>query len=333
MLLVVHVTTAQAGNIFIGGPGSNWNTPANWWPDPALPGTEDVVLQNPTSGANPIVNSHVPEIGWYRPGHAGFTVGLDVFAGGHLHALYEATLGYESETTVTVNVFGGIFSTGGQIAVGSSAQNDSTGILNISGGYVASGSNTTVAWNPGTVGTITITDGTLSVGDSLWISVYSSGGIFNLENGNVTVTNNTILGWQQPCEGILNISGGMLSTGGLWVGYDGFGKVNISGGVLDVDELAFGFGPGFNGDGVINITDSGIITWQGDRRDYVKQFAFIGEIVSYEGAGKVNYAYNSQTGKTEIWAEPPYNRMDFNRDGIVDILDLFRLADAWLVPY
>lgn len=304
--LVVFALLAVLGHadtlIWTGPAGGNWNDVSNWFPDyNRLPGAGDVVLQNPIVGfPHPTIDSAVPDVGWYRPGHAGFTVGLRMLPGGSLNCIYEASLAHEAGTQATLNLKdgGGSFSCSAAINVGWLG----TGKINLAaGGTVTSAGNTTLAWNTGSTGIVSMAGGMMNVGDSLWVSTFSSGGLFDMSDGELNVTNNIILGWDSGITGTMNIDGGVIDAGGLWVGYAGIGDIALNGGEINTSALAFGLG---GGSGSIDITEGIINYLGGDITETVEIWESLGNLKAYNGTGNVMSEWDSDTNITTIWAVP-----------------------------
>ena len=124
-------------------------------------------------------------------------------------------------------------------------------------------------------------------------------------------------------HGIVNISGGLFSTGSLQVGWSGTGTINMTGGIIELnDNLVV---PGLTGSGVVNLnggtinasdlrltSDSGLLDitlgtliLDGNDLEVVQTNIDNGRLTAYEGQGEVNADYDvTNPGKTTLTATP-----------------------------
>jgi len=168
-----------------------------------------------------------------------------------------------------------------------------------------------------------ITDGitaeceTLRVGNSSFTANLDiSGGSLTAAGAYVGVDNST-------GHGILNMSGGLFSTGSLQVGWSGIGTVNMTGGVINLnDNLTI---PGLRGSGTVNLnggiiyasdlnltSESGLLDitrgtliLEGDDTAVIQTNIDNGRLTAYEGQGRLNVDYDvTNPGKTTVTATP-----------------------------
>jgi hypothetical protein len=124
-------------------------------------------------------------------------------------------------------------------------------------------------------------------------------------------------------HGILNMSGGLFSTGSLQVGWSGIGTVNMTGGVINLnDNLTI---PGLRGTGTVNLnggtiyasdlnltSDSGLLDitrgtliLEGDDTEIIQTNIDNGRLTAYERQGTLNVDYDvTNPGKTTVTATP-----------------------------
>jgi hypothetical protein len=122
-------------------------------------------------------------------------------------------------------------------------------------------------------------------------------------------------------HGILNVSGGLFSTGSLQVGWVGTGTVNVTGGVIDLeDNLVV---PGRTGTGTVNLNGGiiyaselrltsekgllditiGTLILDGNDIETVQKYIDDEWLIAYKGQGKINMDYNvTNEGKTTLTA-------------------------------
>jgi hypothetical protein len=124
-------------------------------------------------------------------------------------------------------------------------------------------------------------------------------------------------------HGILNMSGGLFSTGSLQVGWSGIGTVNMTGGVINLnDNLTI---PGLRGTGTVNLNGGtiyasdlnltsesgqlditrGTLILNGDDTEIIQTNIDNGRLTAYEGQGRLNVDYDvTNPGKTTVTATP-----------------------------
>lgn len=207
---------------------------------------------------------------------SGGTVGFG-FGGGDV-----SYIGNQAGSSGTVDVTGGTWTYGSALLVG----NDGTGVLNLSGGsggtlYGGAGAGQlNLGYNGGGSGTANVSGGTW-VNGSLNVG-YSGTGLLNISGGSFS-NSYTYVGNQSGSSGTVNMSGGTWTTGSAFtVGGYGTGVLNLTGGTVDASGTANYIGThtgssgtvnvsggtwtmlssylGYGGTGVVNLTDSGIIT-------------------------------------------------------------------------
>lgn len=166
-----------------------------------------------------------------------------------------------------------------------------------------------------------VTDGIEAVCETLRVG--NSGATTNLDitSGSLTAAGAYVGVDNEAGHGILNISGGLFSTGSLQVGWVGTGTVNMTGGVIDLeDNLEV---PGRTGTGTVKLHGGtiyaselrltsnkgllditvGKLVLDGNDIEKVQKFIDDGWITAYEGQGKVNLDYNfTNEGKTTLTA-------------------------------
>jgi hypothetical protein len=144
------------------------------------------------------------------------------------------------------------------------------------------------------------------------LRVANSGATTNLDitGGSLTAVG-AYVGVDNPDGyGIMNISGGLFSTGSLQVGWFGTGTVNMTGGVIQLsDNLEV---PGRSGTGTVNLNGGtiyasdlrltsfqgllditvGTLILDGNDVETVQQFIDDRWLTAYEGKGKINLDYD-----------------------------------------
>jgi len=122
-------------------------------------------------------------------------------------------------------------------------------------------------------------------------------------------------------HGILNMSGGLFATGSLQVGWAGIGTVNMTGGVIELeDNLII---PGRTGEGMVKLfggtiyaselrltSDKGLmditmgeLILDGNDIEMVQDYIDDGWLTAYHGQGEINMDYNvTNEGKTTLSA-------------------------------
>ncbi len=207
---------------------------------------------------------------------SGGTVGFG-FGGGDFNYI-----GNQAGSSGTVDVTGGSWTYGSALRVG----NDGTGVLNLSGGSGGSANGGAGAgqlllgYNGGGSGTANVSGGTW-VNGTLHVG-YSGTGLLNISGGSLS-NSYSYVGSQSGSSGTVNVSGGTWTSGGAFaVGNYGTGVLNLTGGTVDasgtynfIGEKTGSSGTmnvsggtwntstvylGHGGTGVVNLTDTGIIT-------------------------------------------------------------------------
>lgn len=207
---------------------------------------------------------------------SGGTVGFG-FGGGDFNYI-----GNQAGSSGTVDVTGGSWTYGSALRVG----NDGTGVLNLSGGSGGSANGGAGAgqlllgYNGGGSGTANVSGGTW-VNGTLHVG-YSGTGLLNISGGSLS-NSYSYVGSQSGSSGTVNVSGGTWTSGGAFaVGNYGTGVLNLTGGTVDasgtynyIGEKTGSSGTmnvsggtwntstvylGNDGTGVVNLTDTGIIT-------------------------------------------------------------------------
>ena len=166
-----------------------------------------------------------------------------------------------------------------------------------------------------------ITDGITAVCETLRVG--NSGGTtyLDIKGGSLTATGAYIGVDNKDGHGILNMSGGTFSTGGLQVGWVGTGTINMTGGVINLnDNLEI---PGRTGTGTVNLLGGtiyasdlrltsakgllditvGKLILDGNDIENVQKFIDDDWLTGYGGQGKINMDYNiTNEGKTTVTA-------------------------------
>ena len=207
---------------------------------------------------------------------SGGTVGFG-FGGGDFNYI-----GNQAGSSGTVDVTGGSWTYGSALRVG----NDGTGVLNLSGGSGGSANGgagagqLNLGYNGGGSGTANVSGGTW-VNGTLHVG-YSGTGLLNISGGSLS-NSYSYVGSQSGSSGTVNVSGGTwTSSSAFAVGNYGTGVLNLTGGTVDasgtynyIGEKTGSSGTvnvsggtwntstvylGHGGTGVVNLTDTGIIT-------------------------------------------------------------------------
>jgi len=195
-----------------------------------------------------------------------------------------------------------------------------------------------------------------------WTGFGNKTAILNMTGGTLHVVNFLAVGHQDPGQypssGLFNLSGGDVTIDGTFgIGWGGTGRVNMTGGTVTTEVLAFApvltafpewICPGHldlhggtvlvndglalndglwsidieGGTLIVNGELAGIDYWVA--RDWV---------TAYRGKGTVMWDYDvTNPGYTTIWACGLTNPTgDFDADCDVDLLDFAQVADNWLV--
>ena len=166
-----------------------------------------------------------------------------------------------------------------------------------------------------------VEDGITAECETLRVGNASSPTNLDISGGSLSASG-AYVGVDSPAgHGILNMSGGLFSTGSLQVGWAGTGTVNMTGGVIELeDNLVV---PGRTGTGTVNLNGGtinaselrmtsdkgsmditlGTMILDGNDIDTVQKFIDDEWITAYGGQGKINLDYNvTNEGKTTLSA-------------------------------
>jgi len=166
-----------------------------------------------------------------------------------------------------------------------------------------------------------ITDGIDAVCETLRVGNGGATASLEINGGSLTAAGAYIGVDNKDGHGILNISGGLFSTGGLQVGWVGTGTVNMTGGVINLnDNLEV---PGRTGTGTVNLkggiiyandldltSDKGLLDitvgtliLDGNDIETVQKYIDDEWLTAYDGQGRINMDYNvTNEGKTTVTA-------------------------------
>lgn len=199
--------------------------------------------------------------GWFRLGTAAAATGNFNLSGGTLTTVGRQNIGEAAGASGNVNVTGGIWNspTDNALAVGgnSAATAGGTGTLMLSGsGTINSKQEFWVGAGTGSIGTFTMTGGTLN--GSSWVAIGRSGGTgtANMSGGTWTKTGagtNFIVG--STGSGTMNLSGGLLDvqTGVTWLGESAGSTFTLSGtGELRTTQVIVGVNAASNATAALN---------------------------------------------------------------------------------
>ena len=147
-----------------------------------------------------------------------------------------------------------------------------------------------------------------------------------MTGGTWTTSNHLILGEAGGSTATVNISDGSISVYSLWVGNNGQGIVNMTGGTITqtqagenlyISTFANKTGNQFNLDaGTVNVQNinmgagtldihAGTLIIDGDKTPTISSYVTSGYIIAYDGSGTVVWDYNtSNAGKTTVTAIP-----------------------------
>jgi len=150
--------------------------------------------------------------------------------------------------------------------------------------------------------TMTMTGGTLEIGDWIWWGDgEGSHGTFEMSGGTITVVNEHELGWGGG-TGTWIMTGGTVSAGRLVIptGNGAAGQLYLRGGTYTVGSG----GLSMTATGLIDIT-KGTLLLQGDRTTDIQGFINGGRITAYGGPGYFELDYNTRNeGMTTLTAVP-----------------------------
>lgn len=280
-VIAVGITpSAQAQKYWGGGTAGlehDWGTAANWNAAGVPVAGNYLFITNTTSLNYPIISS-----GTFTNGdiwHGAFNSNparLDI-TGGTLFVVGTFAVGPDAASGVTVNHSSGTVavSGGGTFFV---AQSGATGTYNLSGDAVLTSTKTlNVGYNSTSVGTFNMTNGTLTVNNSVNIGGRGNGadgtptGTFNMSGGTFTSTSWFSIGESGAGGvGIFNLTGGTVNaatSGGTAVNLgdrDGAsGTLNVSGGTFNSTGGGIQVGNHWTGSGInsgtLNLTNAGVV--------------------------------------------------------------------------
>ncbi|MHC4071714.1 MAG: hypothetical protein ACYTGS_06735, partial [Planctomycetota bacterium] len=163
--------------------------------------------------------------------------------------------------------------------------------------------------------TLTITGGSLVVGDWIWWGDGTdSFGIWTMSGGTVDVADEFELGWGGGA-GTLTMTGGTINAGKAVIptGSGVFGELFLNGGTYNVTKAD---GLQVKANGLIDITE-GALVLEGDDTAKLNDLIVAGQITAHGGAGEFELDFDARNpGKTTLTAsrEPATGplRLDFN---------------------
>ncbi len=143
------------------------------------------------------------------------------------------------------------------------------------------------------------------------------------------------LGWQPSgsapgsCKGIWNMTGGVVNAKGIAMpgGGGALAEFHLDGGVLNVGTARGGLTLK-DDDASFDIT-AGILVLEGDEQTRVADYAALGRLTAYGGAGYLIYDFDiSNPGMTTVTASMSFPG-DLNGDGVVNSGDLDIVRGNW----
>ena len=147
--------------------------------------------------------------------------------------------------------------------------------------------------------TMTMTGGTLEIGDYIWWGDGAgSNGTFNMSGGTLTVANELELGWGDG-SGTWIMTGGTVTCGELIIptGSGAAGQLYLNGGTVNV-----GTPLEMNENGLIDIGD-GTLVLEGDQTEIINGFIEAEQIIFFGGGGLSSLDYDGRNpGKTTLTA-------------------------------
>ena len=316
LILGVVASLAAASSVraqatWVGDTDNDWNSAANWSTDPANPSGNFTV--NLSSGNFPVLSadSAFTPVDVFIAGSAGTTGRFDHRAGfltqtntsttgvwffvGKSGNTANGTYNLADTSAVDAGISGFAQGSGsltvGKLWVGGAAWSaGGTGTVNINttgtitanstqdfGGGNASKAAFSLAYGPGSSGTVNLQNGTINANSELWVG-FSGTGTFNQSGGTVNTTESLVVGNISGATGTYNLTGGVVNaatvSGQLRLGANAgaTGTVNLDGGTLQAPVVAKGGGTGtfnFNG-GVLRAGATGATFFGGLTNAYVK---------------------------------------------------------------
>ena len=234
-----------------------WDNPLNWSTG-AVPTADDKAsIRN--DGVGPIIDSITTAVCDNIPvGDWGFTNTLDI-TGGSLTTNNWFIIGYGGNDEGTFNVSGGtttVVGSGTDLTVGRSG----VGHLNISDGSIEVGDILYVGRDASGTGYITMTGGLITIIDDLYAGDNGTAHI-NVSGGVIEIGDRLHLGNSTGGEGHLTMTGGLITIIDDLYTQAGTAYINVSGGVLDIGERIF-LGNGTGGEGHLTMTGGSITLGQ-----------------------------------------------------------------------
>lgn len=231
-LFVAALSSAQAQSPSIwngGGADDFWNNAANWGGNVPVPGTAYDLRFGGTTRLTPV--NDFTAASNFR--HFTFDAGAGAFTLGGNSITLNGNFTNNSSSPQTINL---------PIALaGTAARTVAAAAGNIAYGGAITGNGGLLLVGPGSV--------TLSAQNVFTNYVYVNGGILNLPTGGGISKGNgfVIVGQNAGHNGGLNITGGTLTntqpsnTGNFMVGRAGFGSLNLSSGIIRVNQVYVGW--------------------------------------------------------------------------------------------
>lgn len=213
----------------------------------------------------------------------------------------------------TIHMTGGTIESPHSFVVGYTA--GATGTMTMTAGTVTSNAFVVGLYGDGD---FTMSGGTLDLASLLRVGEQTGKGIMNMEGGLVKAGQTVYVGYGGEAASVidvLNMTDGEIQTGDLNIGQYGLGRVDLFGGVINInyyddedpededglDGLLFDMD---GGDGLLNLC-GGILNWMyGDYTDEIAAFVNSGDIVAYDGTGTVIATYDINSDLTTVTAIP-----------------------------
>ncbi|RKX43664.1 MAG: hypothetical protein DRP64_07895 [Verrucomicrobia bacterium] len=235
----------------------------------------------------------------------------------------------------TLNISGGgnvnLVAAGSRLRVGEGFQGaGATGTINMNGGtldvdsYIAlgftAGSSGSMDMTAGDVfvnafvvglngdGDFTMTGGNLGLDSHVRVGEGGGQGTWNMAGGLVEAPNYVSVGWGTSIgdTDLLDMTAGEIQTGDLEIGRYGDGRVDLSGGTININYHDAGNGLLFDtngGNGKLNVA-GGTLNWlHGNYTNEVNAFVTSGDIVAYNGTKAVSVVYDSGSNTTVVAAD------------------------------
>ncbi len=322
LLVLLVLVSGMSGNAL--AVDTDWNNAdgdrrwdnANNWGTGVVPTADDkAAVRN--DGIGPIIDSSTTAVALQLPvGDQGRSGALDI-TGGSLTTSGWFIVGYNAEGIF--NVSGGTTTVVGgstDMTVGRAG----TGHLNISDGSIEVGDKLYVGREAAGTGYITMTGGLITINDDLYAQLGTTH--INVSGGVIDIAERIFLGNGAGGEAHLTMTGGSITLGQLMaVGRQGAsGDVHLDGGTLDIGEWLE-----MSDNASIDIT-GGTLIIDGDRiSDGVERsimpFINDGRIAAYGGNGTLYVDYDStNSGKTTLTARLDKAMDPYPADGAKGVL-------------